>query len=389
MTRSLDIDTPYLLDLLRRMIRIDSVIPREQALAELVADELRSFGLEPEWNEVAPGRPNVYASAELGTNERFLTITGHMDTVGVAENWESDPFDPVERGGRLYGLGSADMKAGLACGLTAFKTLVEATGLHGNRGRLGFAATVDEEGHGTGARALLTTQYAGSDAMLLGEPFFGDDGRPVPICMTGKVLYRLTVKGKAAHAFNPELGVNAVEDAGKIVAALDRLNLRSHTELGKGNTSTLKIGGGYREYSVVVPERCEVVITRLTVPGETRRIAVEDMEALVASLNLQSQVSVETAPPYYEPYVLERESAPMAAFEAAFREVLGRAPVIGGRRGITDANIYVAERGIPTVTFGPDGGGLHEANEFVEMATLEPTARIYVETARRYLTHKA
>lgn len=95
-------------------------------------------------------------------------------------------------------------------------------------------------------------------------------------------------------------------------------------------------------------------------------------------------IEVET-PPFYEPYSLERESAPLAAFEAAFREVTGRVPVLGGQAGITDGNIYVAEAGIPTVTFGPSGGGLHEANEYVEVSTLEPTTRIYVETARRFL----
>ncbi len=365
MNRALAIDMAYLLDLLKRMIRIDSVLPHEQRLAELIADELRNLGLEPEWHEVSPGRPNVYASADLGPNERFLTITGHTDTVGVAENWKTDPFAPAEIDGRLYGLGTVDMKAGLACGLTAFKTLLESAGLRGKLGKLGFAATVDEEGQGTGARALLETAYAESDVMLLGEPFFGDDSRPVPIAMTGKVLYKIILQGKAAHGFNPELGVNAVEDAGKILAALDRLNLRPHPVLGRGNYSTLKIEGGYSEYSVVVPERCDVIITRLTVPGETRQNVVEDMEALIASLDLRSEVVVDTAPPYYQPYSLERESAPLAAFEAAFREVTGRAPVFGGLAGITDGNIYVAEAGIPTVTFGPSGGGLHEADEYV------------------------
>ena len=133
---------------------------------------------------------------------------------------------------------------------------------------------MDEEGYGIGAKALLDTEYAGSDAMLLGEPYFGCEiGGPdeaLPIGLTGKVLYKLTVTGRMAHAFYPERGVNAVEDAGKILAALDQLKIGQHPEFGSGNYSTLKVEGGYKEYAVVVPETCEIIISRLTVPGETR-----------------------------------------------------------------------------------------------------------------------
>ncbi|MBI4552450.1 MAG: M20/M25/M40 family metallo-hydrolase, partial [Candidatus Latescibacteria bacterium] len=377
MARDVAIDAADLLDVLKRMIRIRSVLPHEQPLAEFIADELRKIGVEPEWDEVAPGRPNVYASADLGPRDRFLTLTGHTDTVGVARNWLTDPFDPVEQDGRLYGLGSVDMKAGLACALVAFKTLVESPECRGRLGRVGFAATVDEEGYGTGARALLKTEYAKSDGLLLGEPYYGDsDTGPIPLAMTGKVLYRLTVQGRAAHAFHPERGVNAVEDAGKILAALPRLRLGAHPLIGQGNYSTLKVDGGYREYAVVVPEHCEIIITRLTVPGETRETAIQDMHDLIASLDLPSRVTVETPPPYYDPFFLDQRTPLLAAFQEGYRTVLGRSPVLAGRRGIIDGNIYVTEGGIPTVTFGPAGAGLHEAGEYVEIATLEPVARV-------------
>jgi acetylornithine deacetylase/succinyl-diaminopimelate desuccinylase-like protein len=188
----IQIDTDYLLNTLKEMIRINSVIPHEEKLAMYVAEKIRELGLEPEWHEVAPGRPNVYASADLGDSNHFLTLTGHMDTVDVAQNWPTDPFEPVAKEGKLYGLGSMDMKGGLACALTAFKALVEAKEWHGRLGRIGFAATVDEEGYGTGARALLQTEYGKSDALLLGEPFYGvGAGWSLPNGITGKVLYKL------------------------------------------------------------------------------------------------------------------------------------------------------------------------------------------------------
>jgi acetylornithine deacetylase/succinyl-diaminopimelate desuccinylase-like protein len=382
-----NIDGDYLLDILRQSIRINSIIPSEQALAEFFAEKIRELGLEPEWHQVAPGRPNVYCSAQLGAGKRFLTLTGHLDTVDVAMNWPTDPFEPVEKEGRLYGLGAWDMKSGLACAMAAFKALIEAETLHGRLGRLGLALTVDEEGYGLGAKALLQTEYGQSDGFILGEPFYGgSQDRALPLGMTGKVLYKLTVQGKMAHAFRPENGINAVEDAGRILAALERLNIGAHPQFGSGNYSTLKVEGGYQEYAVVVPERCELIISRLTVAGESRESAVADMRALVDRLDLASTVTIETPPPYYEPYLIEQDGELVAAFSAAHELVQGAAPLFGVSRGITDANIYVPEGKIATLTFGPGGAGAHEAGEYVEMATLEPVARVYTETAIRFLS---
>jgi acetylornithine deacetylase/succinyl-diaminopimelate desuccinylase-like protein len=386
----LPINTNYLIDMLKQAIRINSILPHEEELATFFAEKIRALGIEPEWHQVAPGRPNVYASADLGPSDRFLTLTGHLDTVDVALNWPTDPFDPVEQDGRLYGLGSVDMKAGLACALTAFKALVDAKELHGKLGRLGLAFTVDEEGYGLGAKALLESEYGQSDALILGEPYFGSaEARELPLGLTGKVLYKLTVCGKMAHGFTPEKGINAVEDAGRLLAALDRLNIGHHPEFGSGNYATLKIEGGYEEYAVVVPEQCEIIVTRLTVPGESRDSAVADMQALVDSLDLASEVAIETPPPFYEPYLMDGDSELIGKFSAVYTEILGHPPNFGLRRGITDANIYVAEGGIPTITFGPNGGASHGAGEYVEMATLEPVARIYAETAIRFLGSKS
>lgn len=387
MTGLAPIDMPYLTRLLRTTVSIDSALPREERLAAFVAEEIRALGLEPAWHEVAPGRPNVYATAELGPGERFLVFSGHSDTVEPAADWQGDPFTLVERAGRLHGLGVVNMKGGLACMLAAFKCLVEARPSRGRLGRLGFAMTVDQEGCSLGARALLATEYGRCDAMLHAEHFFGSSPDDyLPNAVTGKLLYRLVVHGRAAHGFRPQLGVNAVTDAARIVSALDRLRLSDHPVFGRGTICPLKIDGGYRQYAMVVPERCEAIVNRLIVPGETRESAVADMRALIDSLGLESRVEIELPPPSFEPYALDSETPLMAPFVESYREALGAPPHFAGHRGIVDANVFVAEGGIPTIVFGPKGGGHHSAAEHVETASLEPVARIYAQTARRFLS---
>ncbi len=386
MSSGIDIDKQYLIETLRQLISIDSILPGETRLAEFIADQLRSLGIEPEWHEAAPGRPNVYATAEVGMRDRFLVLSGHSDTVGVASGWQTDPFVMTEQDGRLYGLGAANMKGGLACSLAAFRALLESDA--GTRGRLGIAVTADQEGHSIGARALLDTDYGKCDAMIHAEHFFGSSAEDyLPIAVTGKILYKLTIKGRAAHAFRPQMGgVNAIEDAGKIVTALDRLSLREHRTFGKGTVCTLRIAGGYTEYSMVVPEHCEIVITRLTVPGETRDVAVSDMRELIESLGLASQVDIETPPPSYEPYFLEQDTEIISCLRDSYESVLGQEPYLAGHRGVVDANVFAAEGGIPTAVFGPRGANHHRPGEYVDKSTLVPAAYILADTARRYLS---
>lgn len=381
------IDHVYLLETLKKAIQINSVLPHEEALAAFFADEVRKLGLEPEWDVVAPGRPNVYALADLGPADDMLLLTGHLDTVNVAENWETDPFDAVERDGRLYGLGSFDMKSGLVCAFAAFKALVEDGSLRGKLGKIAFAATVDEEGLGLGAKALLETNYGQSAGILLPEPFGGRNLSPdVPLGLTGKVLYKLTVEGKMAHGFYPQRGGNAVEAASRIVAALERLQLHEHPTYGRGNYATLKIEGGYKEYAIVVPEYCEVIITRLTVPGESRDSLLADMRQLVDSLDLDCAVTIETPDPFYEPYVIDTNARLANSFRTAYQAATGSQPEFGFLTGITDANTYVPAGNIPTIMYGPDGHGAHECNEYVEIDSLVPVARIIADCCVYYFS---
>lgn len=377
------LESAYTLRLLKEMVGIDSVVGHEADLATYLHGELDALGLDCELHAVEPGRPNVYARLEGRAPGRRLHFNGHTDTVAVCEGWETDPFTPVIKDGCLYGLGACDMKAGIACSLTMLRAFVQ-SGVP-FRGELSFSGVIDEEACSLGAKSMLQTDLAGCDAIVLAEPYPGDESKPIPLGITGKVLYELTVKGRAAHGFQPHLGVNAVEEAARIVDVLDRLPMRRHAQFGTGNTCTLKIEGGYQLYAVVVPDRCRVEINRLLVPGETTSTALEDMRDLVRSLDLQADVDVGLKPPTYEPFVMTQDEPILAVFDGVYREVMGVAPAYEYTLGITDANVFAGERGIPCLHLGPARGGAHQPNEYVPLKWLEPIARMYTLIAARFL----
>jgi acetylornithine deacetylase len=122
----------------------------------------------------------------------------------------------------------------------------------------------------------------------------------------------------------------------------------------------------------------------MLVPGETTEMAVAQLESLIANLGLESRVIIETPPPVYQPFVMDTGSPAVRAFQGAYLEVHGRPAAMGGLMGIADNNIYVAEGGIPTIAHGPRGKGLHEADEYVEIDSLDPCVDVLVGTARHY-----
>jgi succinyl-diaminopimelate desuccinylase len=335
---------------------------------------------------VEPGRFNIYAKLMGNGHGRRLSFIGHTDTVPVVEGWDTDPFIAVERGNRLYGLGACDMKAGLACILNMLRAFVMSD--YRFKGELYFSGVIDEEGYSKGARALMETEYGNADAVVLAEPYPGDEIIPIPLGITGKILYDIHVKGKAAHGFSPHLGVNAIEEAAKILAGLDQLTFKNHPDFGTGNYCTLKIEGGYKEYSVVIPDRCRFEVNRLLVPGETVAGVVADMQRLVGSLNLAADVEVKIKPPQYEAFVLNKDSLIIQIFESVYKEVMGKKPFYDYSSGISDANIFAGEKGIACLHLGPQRGGVHQKNEYVRLDWLPRVSKMFALIAARFLERK-
>jgi succinyl-diaminopimelate desuccinylase len=380
------LDYDYTLKVLKKMIRIPSVVGEEGQIALYLHDELRALGLTCELHEVEPGRFNIYAKLMGSGHGRRLSFIGHTDTIPVVEGWDTDLFTAVERGNRLYGLGACDMKAGLACILNMLRAFVMSE--YRFKGELYFSGVIDEEGYSKGARALMETDYGNVDAVVLAEPYPGDEIIPIPLGITGKILYDINVKGKAAHGFSPHLGVNAIEEAAKILASLDQLTFKNHPAFGIGNYSTLTIVGGYKEYSVVIPDRCRFEVNRLLVPGETVENVVADMQQLVSSLNLAADVEMNIKPPQYEAYVMNKDSLIIQIFESVYKGVMGKKPFYNYIRSISDANIFAGEKGIPCLHLGPQRGGVHQKNEYVRLDWLPRVSKMFVRIAERFLARK-
>ena len=269
--------------LLHDLVAIDSVNPSlvpgaagEAAIAARIADELRAIGLDVELHDAAPGRPNVVGVLEGRGRGRSLMFCGHTDTVGV--DGMTAPFYPIDRGGRLYGRGSQDMKGGLAAMIDAAR-VVATEGLAA--GRLIVAAIVDEEFASIGADVLVSRWRA--DAAVVTEP---TDLR-IATGHKGFAWFEIETRGRAAHGSRPREGRDAIMRMGRVLHALEALDRRlqakpPHPLLGTASLHASLIDGG-AELSRY-PDRCTFKLERRTLNDEDEARVTQELTAVLDRL---------------------------------------------------------------------------------------------------------
>ncbi len=361
LTRTINRDA---IDLLGELVAIDSVNPGyseggvgEGAIAAFVAAWLERAGLEVRVEEVAPGRPNVVARAPGRGGGRTLLLNGHLDTVGYAGM--SEPLVPRVEGGRLYGRGACDMKAGLAAIMLA--------GAHAARvrpaGDVVVAAVVDEELTSLGSEAVAGTVAA--DGAVVAEP----TDLAIGVAHRGFVWLEAETAGRAAHGSRPDLGEDAIVAMGPVLTRLEDLDraLRSavpHPLVGTASVHASTIAGG-GEWSTY-PDRCRLDVERRTLPGEMpARSRGRAARAPAGERQRARRVRSRAARDLRDEPLVE-----------ALRRAAGTELV--GMPFWTDAALFAAA-GVPSVVFGPGGGGLHELVEWADLDQLDRAVAVFAE----------
>lgn len=370
MSSSVDNSDAVAIELLTTLVSIRSHSGEEGEIQSFIASWFAERGLPAAIEAAADGLSNVVVEVNAGRAGPALWIGGHSDTVTPAPGWSTDPYRPVVKGNRLYGLGAMDMKGGLAAAMCAVVDLAERRDRWS--GTVLFAALADEEAYSRGAKAFLGSGRK-IDAAMMCEPHFED---PVTGAV-GKVNLFVNVTGRSAHASHPEDGVNAVVEASKLVAALDVLPRYEHPRFGHGSHCVLGISSGERKYELRVPDTCEFLVNWQLMTGETSKDALIAIDRAIAATKSPASFAVSIREPRYESFLLDETHPLLAAFAASYRDVLGCEPPFTFGSGVSDANLFAADAGIPTILFGPGGRNLHAADEWVDLDQVLAARAVY------------
>ena len=392
------IDREELVHLARELVRIPSVSRPEEPdgnearVARFVSDYLERAGFEVKTEEVAPGRPNVWAVWEGDRQGKTLLFEAHTDVVteGSAEDWDHPPFGAERARGRIYGRGACDTKGNLAAAVVAVRA-VRDSGVS-FPGRLILCHPVDEEGMMAGIKAFIERGHAdGVDAAVICEP----EENQLCIKQKGALRVEVTLRGRMAHGAMPQSGVNPVTRAARFVVAVEDLEseeIERHGEdpfLGYPSlTPTILMGPGSGEPQVnVIPSTAYVALDIRTVPDQSHRDLVERLEDIIARLASEDPDFDATLEVIEErPPTETRKDEPLVrAMARAYDHLTGEEPAYNGVPGTTDGTFLYAWAGIPIVTTGAGDREIpHHADEWIDEEELLTTCKLYAATAMYY-----
>jgi len=362
------------LDLTCDLIIKKSVSPKDMGCQALLAERLEKMGFSIE--KMPFGQVSNFW-ARRGTEAPLLCFAGHTDVVpaGDLKQWQSEPFQPEVRDGRLFGRGAADMKGSIAAMVTACERFI--TDNPEYPGSIAFLITSDEESIAVdGTRRVIETLQARNESIdycIVGEPSSNEVlGDIIRNGRRGSLNGTLTVHGTEGHVAYPDLASNPIHHFMPALAELCAV------EWDQGNDyfpptsfqiSNIHAGEG----------------TNNVVPGEMKALFNFRFSTEVTSELLQQQTEA-IFNRHYSDYSIEWQLSgnPFITEEGILTEAVKQAIYTVTRvetelstGGGTSDGRFIAPAGAQVVEIGPCNKTIHKANEEVLVDDLERLSQIY------------
>lgn len=359
------------IEMIRKLVAFDTTSRDSNlALIDFVRGYLAEHGIESElFHDDERRKANLYAT--LGPKDRGgVMLSGHTDVVPVdGQDWSSNPFEIVERNGKLYGRGTSDMKSFVAVALAMVPEFLKRdlkTPIH-------LALSYDEEVGCVGVRSMISAvakRPVRPAFCIVGEPSLM---KPV-IAHKGKISVACHVRGLESHSALTHLGVNAVEAAAEIIAYLkgmarrkrdngpfDRNFAPPYTTIHTG-----VVNGG--TVLNIVPKDCSFIFEFRTLPGDPPEPLLAEVKRFAATLlpemrSPQAGTGITFEELTSTPGLSAEPDSEIARLACALSGANETGKVSFG----TEAGLF-QEAGIPTVVCGPGSiDEAHKPDEFIDI----------------------
>lgn len=346
-------------ELLKAFVRFPSLSTKETPLVDWLESEIRALNLV----QVERYGDNLVFS--LGSGAPWLLLNSHTDVVPPSPNHVGDPFEPVERDGKLFGRGTVDAKG---CGVSMLRALLDlADAGFQPKGKVSVALTVCEEtaGEHNGMHHLRHVVGLRPDMALIGEPTM------LAPCLAqkGMLLVKVVTHGESGHAARVA-GENAIERMGEAIGALSRITFdAANAWLGSVKITPSMISGGTANNAN--PERCELMVDIRTIPEVPNSEILDTLKSrLPGDIHTLSDRFVAT----------QTEAGSVIAQSCLLRS--GK-PFFGS----PTASDWVFLADLPCVKIGPgDSTKSHTADEHIDLIQLDAAIPLYTSIIQDVLS---
>lgn len=372
------------LELARDLIRRRSVTPEDAGCLPLIGERLERVGFRVEhlrYGEV----DNLWVTH--GAAGPTLVFLGHTDVVpsGPEAAWQSPPFEPTIRDGRLYGRGAADMKGSVAAMVVALEQFVAAHPEH--RGRLGLLLTSDEEGPTNldGVRRVVE-HFRGRgeriDWCVVGEPSSKETlGDLIRVGRRGSLSGTLVVRGVQGHVAYPEKAFNPIHAFAPALAELaaERWD-EGNADFPPTSFQVSNLNAGTGANNVIPGELVALINFRYCTASRADDLRART-EAILHRHGLDFALDWNLSG---EPFLTPPGGVLRETVVAVCRELCGIDPEQSTGGGTSDGR-FIAPMGAEVVELGPVNATIHKVDECVDVAELEKLPAVYRALCERLL----
>jgi succinyl-diaminopimelate desuccinylase len=370
------------LALAEQLIALSSVTPDDNGCQRRLVELLEPLGFHCE--EIKSGDvTNLWA--RKGTTAPLLVFAGHTDVVptGPLNQWQSHPFVPTHRDGKLYGRGAADMKTSIAAMVIAVEEFVAAHPNH--QGSIGFLITSDEEGPATDGTVIVCDKLKERgeklDFCIVGEPTSAHElGDMMKNGRRGSMSGHLVVKGVQGHIAYPQLAKNPIHLFAPALAELTAEHWDEGNEYYLPTSWQISNIHGGTGASNVIPGELMIDFnfrfsTASTAEGLQQRVhAILDKHGLEYSL---------TWTVGGKPFLTPKGDL-SDALSSAIKVETGLDSELSTTGGTSDGR-FIAQICPQVIEFGPPNGSIHKIDEHIEVRHIDPLKNIYRRTLENLL----
>ncbi|MFG5779500.1 succinyl-diaminopimelate desuccinylase [Comamonas sp. J-3] len=369
------------LQLTEQLIARPSITPNDEGCLEMIAELLTPLGFDCERLDSGPADfrvSNLWALRKSSAAQaKTVVFVGHTDVVptGPIEQWNSHPFTPSHRDGKLYGRGASDMKTSVAAFVVAAEEFVAQ---HATAPlNIAILLTSDEEGPSVDGTAIVVEALKKRgqvlDYCVVGEPTAVSKlGDMIKNGRRGSLTGKLTVHGVQGHIAYPQLARNPIHQA---LAALDEL---AKTVWDEGNEffpptsfqmSNIHAGTGAGN---VIPGQ---MVVDFNFRFSTESTA-ESLKARVKSTLERHALEYDLKWTLGGKPFLTTPGPLVSAVQQAVRDEVGLETELSTSGGTSDGR-FIAEICPEIIEIGPPNASIHKIDEHVALADIEPLKNIY------------
>jgi len=353
-------------DLLMKVLSFESITPDDAGLLRYIEEYLDGFEATYVNKE---GVKNLFLTKACGEGPH-LCFAGHVDVVPPGDGWETNPFVPVIKGGKIYARGTQDMKSGVAAFVQALKETDHFLG------RLSLLLTSDEEGEAKYGTVVMLEHLKEikmlPDYCIVAEPTceekFGD---AIKIGRRGSINGYLTIRGKQGHAAYPEKAVNPVHQIAPILDKIAGVNLDNGDEHFAPSKMVITDIRGGMEVTNVTPGSLKIMFNVRNSTQTTQ----EDIQRHIEQHFKDLDYTLELTQGSY-PFVTKRDSVIVEKLSRSIQDVTGLQPKFSTAGGTSDAR-FIAALGIDVVEFGVINDTIHAPNERTTIDEVKALYRVF------------